>query len=155
MLKNDFIWFFADLTDSMVELGPHAYKIVRQCLRQLDLLKNVWQTILPELVYNKSLGTILNDLCDEIIRKVVSREDISSAVANGLVNICDVIMERAPALFAVRLILTIWITIHSKRYSAEFVTKRFNVEYIQIKNFILRTFLFLCTCRILWRCRFM
>lgn len=91
----------------MVELGPHAYKIVRQCLRQLDLLKNVWQTILPELVYNKSLGTILNDLCDEIIRKVVTREDISSAVANGLVNICDVIMERAPALFAVRLILTI------------------------------------------------
>lgn len=91
----------------MVELGPQAYKIVRQCLRQLDLLKNVWQTILPELVYNKSLGTILNDLCDEIIRKVVTREDISSAVANGLVNICDVIIERAPALFAVRNIFTL------------------------------------------------
>lgn len=88
----------------MVELGPQAYKIVRQCLRQLDLLKNVWQTILPELVYNKSLGTILNDLCNEIIRKVVAREDISSAVANGLVNICDVVLERGPALFAVRLI---------------------------------------------------
>lgn len=86
----------------MVELGPQAHKIVRQCMRQLDLLKNVWQTILPEVVYNKSLGTILNDLCDEIIRKVVSREDISSAVANGLVNICEVILERAPTIFAVR-----------------------------------------------------
>lgn len=85
----------------MVELGPQAYKIVRQCMRQLDLLKNVWQTILPEIIYNKSLGMILNDLCDEIIRKVVSREDISSAVANGLVNICDVILERGPSLFAV------------------------------------------------------
>lgn len=88
----------------MVELGPQAYKIVRQCLRQLDLLKNVWQTILPELVYNKSIGMILNDLCDEIVRKVVAREDISSAVANGLVNICEVILERAPSLFAVSVI---------------------------------------------------
>lgn len=87
----------------MVELGPQAHKIVRQCMRQLDLLKNVWQTILPEVVYNKSLGTILNDLCDEIIRKVVSREDISSAVANGLVTICEVILERGPPLFAVRI----------------------------------------------------
>lgn len=98
----DFFTYFADLDDSMVELGPQAHKIVRQCMRQLDLLKNVWQTILPEVVYNKSLGTILNDLCDEIIRKVVSREDISSAVANGLVNICEVILERAPTIFAVR-----------------------------------------------------
>lgn len=85
----------------MVELGPQAHKIVRQCMRQLELLKNVWQTILPEIVYNKSLGAILNDLCDEIIRKVVSLEDISSAVANGLENICEVIIERAPSLFAV------------------------------------------------------
>lgn len=85
----------------MVELGPQAYKIIRQCMRQLDLLKNVWQTILPEMVYNKSLGTILNDLCDEIIRKVTSREDISSVVANGLENICEVIIERAPTIFAV------------------------------------------------------
>lgn len=92
---------FSDLNDAMVELGPQAYKIIRQCMRQLDLLKNVWQTILPEMVYNKSLGTILNDLCDEIIRKVVAREDISSTVANGLVNICDIILDRAPTLFAV------------------------------------------------------
>lgn len=79
-------------------------------MRQLDLLKNVWQTILPELVYNKSLGTILNDLCDEIIRKVVAREDISSAVANGLVNICEVIIERGPTLFAVSMnwMLILW-----------------------------------------------
>lgn len=73
-------------------------------MRQLELLKNVWQTILPEIVYNKSLGAILNDLCDEIIRKVVSLEDISSVVANGLENICEVIIERAPSLFAVRIV---------------------------------------------------
>lgn len=85
----------------MVELGPQPFKIIRQCLRQLDLLKNVWQTILPELVYNKTMGTIINDFCDEIIRKIVSREDISSEVANGLVSICEMIIERVPAVFAV------------------------------------------------------
>lgn len=85
----------------MVELGPQPMKIIRQCLRQLDLLKNVWQTILPESVYSKTMGTIINDLCDEIIRKVLSREDISSAVANGLVNIMETVAERVPLIFAV------------------------------------------------------
>lgn len=91
-----------DLSDSIVELGPQPLKIIRQCLRQLDLLKNVWQTILPDAVYNKTMGTILNDFCDEILRKILAREDISSTVANGLVNISDTIIERAPAIFEVR-----------------------------------------------------
>lgn len=91
-----------DLSDSIVELGPQPLKIIRQCLRQLDLLKNVWQTILPDAVYNKTMGTILNDFSDEILQKVLTREDISSNVANGLVSICDTIMERAPGIFEVR-----------------------------------------------------
>lgn len=91
-----------DLSESIVELGSQPLKIIRQCLRQLDLLKNVWQTILPDAVYNKTMGTILNDFCDEILRKILAREDISSAVATGLVNICDTIVERAPAIFEVR-----------------------------------------------------
>lgn len=98
-----------DLSDSIIELGPQPLKIIRQCLRQLDLLKNVWQTILPDAVYNKTMGTIVNDFCDEIIRKILAREDISSAVANGLVNICDTIIERAPAIFEVRLSTSGWL----------------------------------------------
>lgn len=93
--------FLSDLTDS-IEFGPHPLKIIRQCLRQLDLLKNVWQTILPELVYNKTMGTIVNDFCDEIVKKVMLCEDISSDVANGMVDICDTIIERIPAILTVR-----------------------------------------------------
>lgn len=48
------------------------------------------------------MGTLLNDFCDETLRRILVREDISSAVANGLVNICEIIIERAPALFAVK-----------------------------------------------------
>lgn len=47
------------------------------------------------------MGNILNDFCNEILSKVLSREDISSSVANGLVSICDLIFERAPTVFAV------------------------------------------------------
>lgn len=90
-----------DLTDASVELGPKPLKIIRQCLRQLDLLKNVWQTILPELVYNKTMGTIANDFCDAIILKIMVCEDISSSVANGLVGISETIIERVPNIFSV------------------------------------------------------
>lgn len=84
-----------------MELGPQPLKIVRQCLRQFDLLRNVWQTILPVLVYNKTMATILNDFCDEILAKILAREDIPSSIAIGLVNICDLIEERAATTFSV------------------------------------------------------
>lgn len=88
----------------MSELGNESKKIIRQCLRQLDLLKNVWQTVLPEVVYNKTMGNILNDFCVEIIQKILAMEDISSIVANDLVQICDNIIERAPQTFQVNII---------------------------------------------------
>lgn len=90
----------SDLTDS-IEFGPQPLKIIRQCIRQMELLKNVWQTILPELVYNKTMGVIVNYFCEEFIKKVVACEDISSETSNGLVNICETIGERLPAVFTV------------------------------------------------------
>lgn len=74
---------------------------MRQCLRQLDLLQNVWQGVLPELVYNKSMGSVVNDICTEISHKIISMEDISSRVANSLVEICDEIFDKAPLVFDV------------------------------------------------------
>lgn len=82
-------------------MGPQPLKVIRQCVRQLELLKNVWQTILPEKVYNKTMGTLLNDVCAEIIKKIMAREDISSAVAENLESILDNIVQRAPAVFQV------------------------------------------------------
>lgn len=89
-----------DIAKSTTELDPHAMKIVRQCLRQLDLLKNVWQTILPADVYNRTMATVLHELCAEIIRRVLALDDIPAAVCTGLVEILDDIGRRAPACFA-------------------------------------------------------
>lgn len=88
-----------DLSDGVSELGIGPQKAIRQCLRQLDLLKNVWQTILPNAVYTKTMSNLLNDLCSEIIRRILSMEDISSAIANELVEICSIMIERAPTIF--------------------------------------------------------
>lgn len=91
------------LTDSSNnELPPAAFRSVRQCLRQLDLLKNVWKTILPDGCYNKTMGSLLNDLALEIIRRVLAVEDIPAPMANGLVEVITLISERAPQIFTVR-----------------------------------------------------
>lgn len=76
-------------------------KIIRQCLRQFDLLKNVWQTILPDDVYTTSLATLLNEFCIDVIRRICVIEDIPSSVSQGLVDILDIIIERAPTIFQV------------------------------------------------------
>lgn len=86
----------------MVELGPEPHKAVRQCIRQLDLLKSVWQTVLPEHVYKHSIGSLLVTFCGEIIRKIFSLEDITAVIGKGLVNVLAIVIEKAPQLFKVK-----------------------------------------------------
>ncbi|XP_018576832.1 centromere/kinetochore protein zw10 homolog [Anoplophora glabripennis] len=74
-------------------------KSIRQCLRQQELLKTVWHKVLPYPIYNKTLGVILNSLCNIIITSVVRFEDISCDAAEQLVEIMKVIFMRGPKLF--------------------------------------------------------
>lgn len=94
----------SDLDPLTIEHDVMPQKIVRQCLRQFDLLKNVWQTILPDEVYTSSLATLLNEFCIEIIRRICALEDIPSSVSHGLVEILDIIIDRAPTIFQVNFI---------------------------------------------------
>lgn len=90
-----------DLSEVESGLSPTPHKVVGQCLRQLDLLKNVWQTILPDVVYNKTMGNLVNDFCNEIIRRVLLVEDIAAQVSDSLVEICSTIILRTPSIFEV------------------------------------------------------
>lgn len=80
-------------------LEPTVEKGIRQCLRQQELLKTVWQKILPYSIYNRTLGTILNSLCGHLVRSVLKVEDIPSATAEQLVDIYKVVLTRGPKLF--------------------------------------------------------
>ncbi|KAH8343563.1 hypothetical protein KR059_012551, partial [Drosophila kikkawai] len=80
-------------------LGTGPLKMVRQCLRQLDLLKNVWANVLAETVYNATFCELINALAEELIRRVFTLRDISATMATELSDLIDVVLERGPTLF--------------------------------------------------------
>ncbi|XP_016939338.2 centromere/kinetochore protein zw10 [Drosophila suzukii] len=80
-------------------LGSGPLKLVRQCLRQLELLKNVWANVLPEKVYNDTFCELINTFVAELIRRVFTLRDISATMACELSDLIDVVLQRAPSLF--------------------------------------------------------
>nr|CAH7751198.1 unnamed protein product [Callosobruchus chinensis] len=80
-------------------LHPATEKCIRQCLRQHELLKTVWQKVLPYSIYNQTLGKILDTLCCKIINSIVQLEDISSDAATQMGDLLNVIIHRGSNLF--------------------------------------------------------
>lgn len=68
----------------------------------MDLLKNVWLNVLPDSMYNITFGSLLNDFCQDIIKRILSLEDISATVASELSELIEVILDKAPGLFKVK-----------------------------------------------------
>lgn len=85
----------------MNDFQPSHFKPIRQCLRQLDLLKNVWQTILPSKLYNQTIADLLDVISLDLIKKVTSMEDISTKLSNGLVEFIKLVDEKGQLLFDV------------------------------------------------------
>ncbi|XP_062140261.1 centromere/kinetochore protein zw10 [Drosophila sulfurigaster albostrigata] len=85
--------------DNPHTLGTAPLKLVRQCLRQLELLKNVWQQVLPEKVYNSSFCELLHPFANELVQRVFKLRDISATMASELSDLIDVVLEKAPLLF--------------------------------------------------------
>ena len=65
----------------------------------MDLLKNVWQTILPSELYNNTMASLLDVISLDLIKKVAVMEDISTTLANALVELIKTIDEKAQSLF--------------------------------------------------------
>lgn len=65
----------------------------------MDLLKNVWQTILPSDLYNKTMADLLDVIIADVIKKVTLMEDISTTLSNGLVDLFKNIDEKGQSLF--------------------------------------------------------
>ncbi|XP_070502068.1 centromere/kinetochore protein zw10 [Chironomus tepperi] len=88
-----------DPYQSLNNFQQEHFKPIRQALRQMDLLKNVWQTILPSDLYNKTIGNLLDVIAIDIIKKVLRLEDISTTLANGLVEMIKNFEEKGQLLF--------------------------------------------------------
>ncbi|KOX68210.1 Centromere/kinetochore protein zw10 like protein [Melipona quadrifasciata] len=81
------------------ELHPNTERAMRQCIRQLELLKTVWMDVLPMNIYCRAVGCIMNSMVEDLIIKVISVEDIPADVATELVTLFNVIVKRAPQIF--------------------------------------------------------
>lgn len=84
---------------TLEKLEPVTEKSIRQCLRQQELLRTVWHKVLSHTDYNRSVGCILNFLCNFIINQILNIEDISSTAGDQLIDIFKVILTRGPKLF--------------------------------------------------------
>ncbi|RZC42557.1 Zw10 domain containing protein [Asbolus verrucosus] len=84
---------------TLEQLDGSTEKCLRQCLRQQELLKTVWQRVLPYSMYNKTVGVILNSLCNHAVDAIVKCDDISSEAAEHLVELFKMVQTRGPKLF--------------------------------------------------------
>lgn len=83
------------------QLDPNTERALRQCIRQLELLKTVWLDVLPINIYCKTVGCITNSMIDDLLTKVISAEDIPIDVATELVTLFNMVVKRTPQIFPV------------------------------------------------------
>ncbi|OWR43219.1 putative Centromere/kinetochore protein zw10 [Danaus plexippus plexippus] len=80
-------------------LSENAEAAVRQCLRQLQILKNVWIGVFPPNVFTRLMGTLVNMFVEELIHRVCSVEDISMEMASQLTDMYTLVVQKSPTLF--------------------------------------------------------
>ncbi|XP_013177174.1 PREDICTED: centromere/kinetochore protein zw10 homolog [Papilio xuthus] len=80
-------------------LDDNAEAAVRQCLRQLHLLKNVWIGVFPSNVFIRLMATLINMFIDELIHRVCTVEDISMEMAAQLNEMYSLVVQKVPQLF--------------------------------------------------------
>ncbi|KAL0113921.1 hypothetical protein PUN28_011331 [Cardiocondyla obscurior] len=81
------------------QLDSSTERALRQCIRQLELLKTVWLDVLPVNIYCKAVGCITNSMIDDLVTKVISAEDIPIDVATELVTLFNMVVKRTPQIF--------------------------------------------------------
>ena len=85
-------------TDRRLSTG--AEQGVRQVLHSLSHLQKVWQGVLPQGVYLRCQGTLLNTVMEELILIITSLEDISADAGEQLVSLLSQLLSKSKIFFA-------------------------------------------------------
>lgn len=107
--------------ETLEKVDPKMEKCIRQCLRQQELLKTVWQKVLSHTDYNKAIGYILNDLCKFLITRIIKFVDISSVASEQLVELIKMIQTRSLRLFTDPKEINLYVEMWHKFKELEFV----------------------------------
>jgi hypothetical protein len=67
--------------------------VLKQCLVHLNFLKNAFTDVLPQKVYDKVMGTVVNTFLSEILHKILLLNDISSLGAVRLSQEIEFLLE--------------------------------------------------------------
>ncbi|CAG2180135.1 unnamed protein product, partial [Oppiella nova] len=66
------------------QLAKEFRQILTQCLVHLNFLRQTLVDVLPQRVYDKAIGTVINTLFNGLINKILIQNDISSSGAQRL-----------------------------------------------------------------------
>ncbi|XP_076314532.1 zeste-white 10 kinetochore protein [Tachypleus tridentatus] len=91
---------FQNIADDISHL-PAARRAVTQCIHHLQLLQRVWKDVLPEGVFYRVMGTLLNSVLEEIIVHITALEDISEEAGIHFVSLFGIITDQALDLFKI------------------------------------------------------
>ncbi|XP_077296334.1 centromere/kinetochore protein zw10 homolog [Arctopsyche grandis] len=80
-------------------LSENAEQAIRQCIRQLQVLKTVWSGIFPSDIYKRLITCLANLFIEELILKVVVQEDITADVATQLTDLYKIVLNRLPQVY--------------------------------------------------------
>ncbi|RZF47496.1 hypothetical protein LSTR_LSTR007423 [Laodelphax striatellus] len=85
--------------DDSYEFPGSIEKAIRQCCRQIKLLQNVWQHVLSNDTYCKTIGYLCNALVEELTERVCSFSDIAEDTAVNLVWVFNIVVEKLSSVF--------------------------------------------------------
>ncbi|KAK9872879.1 hypothetical protein WA026_020233 [Henosepilachna vigintioctopunctata] len=74
-------------------------KQLRQCFLQIQYIKEAWCEILSRVVYNKSIGVLLNVICDYFIKHILKYNEFECSTKQKLSEMFNFITRNAPLYF--------------------------------------------------------
>jgi len=80
-------------------LSSGVDQAVRQFLHQVAHLQKVWLPVLPQDVYLRCIGSLVNAGLEEILQRILSLTDISAEVSGQYSSLLNQIVQKAPELF--------------------------------------------------------
>jgi centromere/kinetochore protein ZW10 len=80
-------------------LSSGVDQAVRQFISQLSHNQKVWQGTLPDDVYYRSIGSLLNAGLEQVIQKILGLTDISAEMSGQFCTLFNQIVTKSPDLF--------------------------------------------------------
>ena len=84
-------------------IDHNSEKLIRQCIRQFELLQQSWYQVLPDEIFFETFGAMIAQFFHKLIEAVLNVEDIAATDAEQVVELYKIVIMRSIKLFPVSL----------------------------------------------------